>query len=138
MTAETEPGRKAPSRRAPFRLEVLVISVLWILQLAGGAFYFGNTKPGQDILGKLFPGSGWSRTGSAPERPVYDIRDVKWHVDNSSACGSLFVIRGSVANVPSAGIRIQAALLGKDNQALAGKAGIRGEYARRGVIAADG
>ncbi|MGZ9149156.1 MAG: hypothetical protein ACXW4G_12425, partial [Candidatus Deferrimicrobiaceae bacterium] len=77
----------------------------------------------------------------APERPVYDIRDVKWHVDNSSACGSLFVIRGSVANVanvPSAGIRIQATLLGKDNQALAGKAGIRGGYARRGVVAADG
>jgi len=128
-TAATEPERKAPSRRAPSMLKVLVISVLWILLLAGGTYYFGTTKPGHDMLGKLFAGWGSARTGSAPERPVYDIRDVKWHVDKSSDGGSLFVIRGSVANVgnvPSAGIRIQATLLGKDNEALAEKAAFAG------------
>ena len=54
---------------------------------------------------------------------------MKTHVDNSSAGGSLFVIRGSVANVgnvPSAGIRIQVTLLGKDNEALAEKAAFAG------------
>ena len=128
-TAATEPGRKAPSRRAPFMLKVLVISVLWILLLAGGALYFGTTKSGQDMLGTLFAGWGSTRTGSAPARPVYDIRDVKWYVDKDSTGGSLFVIKGSVANVgnvPSAGIRIQATLLGKDNEALAEKAAFAG------------
>ena len=128
-TAATEPERKVPSRRAPSMLAVLVISVLWILLLAGGTFYFGTTKSGHDMLGKLFAGWGSARTGSAPEMPVYDIRDVKWHVDKDATAGNLFVIKGSVANVgnvPSAGIRIQATLLGKDNEALAEKAAFAG------------
>jgi hypothetical protein len=128
-TAETEPERKAPSRRAPSMLAVLVLSVLWILLLAGGTYYFGTTKPGYDMLGKLFAGWGSARTRSAPERPVYDIRDVKWHVDKDATAGSLFVIKGAVANVgnvPSAGIRLQATLLGKDNEALAEKAAFAG------------
>jgi hypothetical protein len=110
-------------------LAVLVISVLWILLLAGGTYYFGTTKSGHDLLGTLFAGWGSARTGSAPEMPVYDIRDVKWHVDKDATAGSLFVIKGSVANVgnvPSAGIRIQATLLGKDNEALAEKAALAG------------
>jgi DNA-directed RNA polymerase subunit RPC12/RpoP len=128
-TAATEPRRKAPARRAPFTLKVLVISVLWILLLAGGTYYFGTTKSGQDMLGKLFAGWGSGRTGSAPEMPVYDIRNVKWHVDKDATAGNLFVIKGAVANVgniPSAGIRIQATLLGKDNQALVEKAAFAG------------
>jgi DNA-directed RNA polymerase subunit RPC12/RpoP len=122
-------GRKVPSRRSPITLKVLVISVSWILLLAGGTLYFGTTKSGQDMLGKLFAGWGSGRAVSAPEGPVYDIRDVKWHIDNNAAGGSLFVIRGSVANVgkvPSAGIRMQATLLGKDNEALAEKTAFAG------------
>jgi hypothetical protein len=110
-------------------LAVLVISVVWILLLAAGALYFGTTKSGHDILGKLFAGSGSARTGSAPEIPVYDIRDVEWSFEKQTASGTLFVIRGSVANVgnvPSAGIRIQATLLGKDNEALAERAAFAG------------
>jgi len=136
-TAATEPERKAPSRRAPSMLAVLVISVLWILLLAGGVLYFGTTKSGQEMLGTLFEGSGLSRTGSAPESPVYDIRDVKWYVDKSSAGGSLFVIKGAVANVgrvPSEGIRIQATLLGKDNGALAEKAAFAGNLLDEGAM----
>ena len=128
-TAATESGRKAPSRRAPSMFAVLVISVLWILLLAGGVLYFGTMKPGQDRLGNLFAGWGSGRTGSAPARPVYDIRDVKWYVDKDATAGSLFVIKGSVANVgnaPSPGIRLQATLLGKDNEALAEKAAFAG------------
>jgi len=128
-TTDPEPGRKAPPRRAPSMLKVLVVSVLWILLLAGGVLYFGTTKSGQDMVGTLFAGFGSTRTGSVPEGPVYDIRDVTWHVDKDSAAGSLFVIRGSVANVanvPSAGIRIQATLLGQDNVALAEKTAFAG------------
>ena len=128
-TTATEPERKVPSRRAPSMLAVLVISVLWILLLAAGVLYFGTTKSGHDMLGELFAGWGSARTGSAPEMPVYDIRDVKWHVDKDATAGNLFVVKGAVANVgnvPSAGIRIQATLLGKDNEALAEKAAFAG------------
>ena len=128
-TAATEPGRRAASRRAPFTLKLLVISVLWILLLAAGVLYFGTTKSGHDLLGKLFAGSGSSRTGSVAENAVYDIRDVKWSIEKETASGTLFVVKGSVANVgnvPSAGIRIQATLLGKDNEALAEKAAFAG------------
>jgi len=127
--AATVPERKAPSRRAPFPLNVLVLFVSWILLLAGGAFYFGTTKSGQEMLGTLFAGWGSSRTGSAPEGPAYDIRNVKWSIEKETASGALFVVTGEVANVgnvPSAGIRIQATLLGKDNQALAEKAAFAG------------
>ena len=129
QTAATESRRKAPPRRAHFMLKVLVIAVLWILLLAAGALYFGTTKQGQETLGNLFAGWGSGRTGSAPAKPVYDIRDVKWYIDKDSAAGNLFVIKGAVANVgnaPSAGIRIQATLLGKDNVALAEQAAFAG------------
>ncbi|MGZ8432357.1 MAG: DUF3426 domain-containing protein [Candidatus Deferrimicrobiaceae bacterium] len=111
--------------------------MLGVLLLAAGAFYFGTTKPGKERLDQLFAGWGPARTGSAPARPVYDIRDVKWYVDKSSAGGSLFVIKGVVANVgnaPSAGIRIQATLLGKDNEALAEKAVFAGNLLDEGAM----
>ena len=107
----------------------LLFGGLAILLLAGGTYYFGGTKSLREGLGRFVPGSGATRPGSVAEKPPYDIRNVKTHVDNSPAGGSLFVIRGSVANVgnvPSAGIRIQATLLGKDNEALAEKAAFAG------------
>jgi hypothetical protein len=109
-------------------LAVLVLSVLWILLLAGGTYYFGTTNSGHDMLGTLFAGWGSGRTGSVAESP-YDIRNVKWSIEKETASGTLFVIKGAVANVgnvPSAGIRIQATLLGKDNEALAERAAFAG------------
>jgi hypothetical protein len=109
-------------------LAVLVISVLWILLLAGGVLYFGTTKSGHDMLGTLFAGWGSGRTGSVAETR-YDIRNVKWSIEKETASGTLFVVKGEVANVgkgPSGGIGIQAILLGKDNQALAEKTAFAG------------
>jgi len=123
------PERKAPSLRSPSIPALLILSVLWVFLLAAGALYFGTKKSGKELLGQMFAGWGSGRTGSALERPVYDIRDVKWYVDKSSAGGNLFVIKGSVANVgkvPSAGIRIQATLQGKDNESLAEQAAFAG------------
>ena len=103
--------------------------MLALLLLAGGTYYFGGTKSMREGLGRLVAGWGPGRPGSAPEKPVYDIRDVKWYVYEGSTAGNLFVIKGSVANIgkaPGAGIRIQATLLGKDNEALAEKAAFAG------------
>ena len=100
-----------------------------ILLLAGVTYYLGGTKSLREGLGRFVPGSGATRPGSVAENAVYDLRDVEWHLDNDATAGNLFVVKGSVANignVPSAGIRIQATLLGKDNQALAEKAAFAG------------
>jgi len=119
-TAVTEPERKAPSRRASSRSTPLIIFVLCLLMLAAGAFFFGTTKPGREVLGTVFP--GWATPPGSVANTPYDIRNVKWSIEKETAAGTLFVVKGEVANVgsaPSAGIRIQATLLGKDNQALA-------------------
>ena len=101
--------------------------MLCLLLLAAGAFYFGTTKPGRERLGKVFP--GWATPPGSVAKTPYDIRNVKWSIEKETASGTLFVVKGEVANVgnvPSAGIRIQATLLGKDNQALVEKAAFAG------------
>jgi predicted Zn finger-like uncharacterized protein len=126
--AEPEPGRTVPSRRASSRSTFSIILLLCLLLLAAGALYFGTTKPGRDMLGKLFPGWGSTPPGSVAETP-YDIRKVKWSIEKETAGGTLFVVQGEVANVgnaTSAGIGIRATLLGKDNQALAEKTAFAG------------
>ena len=128
-TAPPGPERAVFPGRRSHTLKYFLVAGLAILLLAGGTYYFGGTKSLREGLGRFVPGSGATRPGSVAEKPAYDIRDVKTHVDNSSAGGSLFVIRGSVANVgnvSSAGIRIRATLLGKDNEALAEKAAFAG------------
>jgi len=127
--AAPEPERRESSRRPPSMLAILLISVVWILLLTAGALYFGTMQPGQEGIGRLFARWGSSRTGSAPEKPVYDIRDVKWYAERGSDGANLLVIKGSVANignVASAGILIHATLLGMDNVALAEKAAFAG------------
>jgi len=99
----------------------LFVAVLGILLLAGGALYFGAMKVGQNLLGKGFPTWGSTNPGSASESPVFDIQNVKGYQNKQATGESLYVIQGTVANVgksKSRGIRIQATLLGADNQAI--------------------
>ena len=79
--------------------------------------------------------------GKRPENRPYDIRNVKWSIEKETASGTLFVVKGEVANVgnaPSAGIRIQATLLGKDNQALVEKAAFAGNLLDEASLRQDG
>jgi len=97
------------------KLKYFIIAGLSILLLVGGTLYFGTTKAGWKQSGKLFP--------------AYDIRDVKWSIEKETASGTLFVVKGSVANFgkgPSGGIGIQASLLGSDHQALVEKTAFAG------------
>ena len=106
---EVIPGRRSHKRK------YFIVAGLSILLLVAGALYFGSTKPGQVRSGKAFP--------------AYDIRDLKLSFEKQAASGTLLVVKGKVANVgnvPSAGIRIQATLLGKDNETLAEKAAFAG------------
>jgi hypothetical protein len=118
---------RASSRRGPSMLTLFLLVVPGILLLAGGAFFFRDTKPAQELLRKFFPPSGSGNTAravstaSAVEKPAYEIRDMKSSYAKAFIGGNLFVIQGTVANVgkgPSRGMRVQATLLDKDNQAL--------------------
>jgi hypothetical protein len=118
---------RASSRRGPSMLTLFLLVVPGILLLAGGAFFFRDTKPAQELLRKFFPPSGSRNTAravstaSAVEKPAYEIRDMESSYAKAFIGGNLFVIQGTVANVgkgPSRGIRVQATLLDKDNQAL--------------------
>lgn len=112
---------RASGRRGPSMLTIFLFVVPGILLLAGGAFYFRNTKPAQELLRKFSPPSRSGNTASAVEKPAYEIRDMKSFHEKTFIGGNLFVIQGTVANVgkgPSRGIRVQATLLGKDNQVL--------------------
>jgi hypothetical protein len=106
---------KSAAARPPYMQPLFLVGVgLWLLLLAGGALYFGTAG------GSLFSSSGSAPAGAAG-RPVYDVRDVKWDILRRTDAGDLFVVRGTVVNAgpgESAGIRIQATLLGKDNEAL--------------------
>jgi len=118
---------RASSRRGPSMLTIFLLVVPGILLLAGGAFFFRDTKPAQELLGRFFPPSGPANTASpvstasAVEKPAYEIRDMKSSYTKAFNGVNLFVIQGTVGNVgkgPSRGIRVQATMLGKDNQAL--------------------
>jgi hypothetical protein len=118
---------RASSRLGPSMLTIFLLVVPGILLLAGGAFFFRDTKPAQELLGRFFPPSGPANTASpvstasAVEKPAYEIRDMKSSYTKAFNGVNLFVIQGTVGNVgkgPSRGIRVQATLLGKDNQAL--------------------
>jgi hypothetical protein len=118
---------RASSRRGPSILTLFLLVVTGILLLAGGAFFFRDTKPAQELLRKFFPPSGSGNTARAVstaiavEKPAYEIRGMESSYSKAFIGGNLFVIQGTVANVgkgPSRGIRVQATLLDKDNQAL--------------------
>jgi len=118
---------RASNRRGPSMRTIFLLVVPGILLLAGGAFFFRDTKPSQELLRRFFPPSGPANTAtpvstaSAVEKPAYEIRDMKSSYAKAFIGGNLFVIQGTVANVgkgPSPGIRVHATLLGKDNQAL--------------------
>ena len=118
---------RASYRRGPSMLTTFLLVLAGVLLLAGGAFFFRDTKPAKELLGRFFPPSGPAKpappgsTASAVEKPAYEISDLKSSYTRAFNGVNLFVIRGTVANVgkgPSPGIRVHATLLGKDNQAL--------------------
>jgi predicted Zn finger-like uncharacterized protein len=109
------PERKVSSGGRSYMVKYLIVAGIAILLLAGGTFYYRTAKPGGERFGKLVP--------------AYDIRDVKLSFEKQAAIGTLFVIKGKVANSgkgPSGGIGIRVTLQGKDNQALAEKTAFAG------------
>lgn len=114
--------RRLAGERPPYTRPLFLAGAgLWLLLLAGGALLFGTAGDGWKIVRDLLPSSGAAPSVATPGRPLYEIRDVKWGSLQKTYAGDLFVVRGTVVNAgpgESNGIRIQATLLGTDNEAL--------------------
>ena len=88
-----------------------------ILLLTGGAFYFVDEISGRTSLGNVSP----LQARNAPEKAVFDVGNLKGDRKKKASGEPLYVVKGTVTNVGKAlsnGIRIEATLLGGDNQAI--------------------
>ncbi len=114
--------RRLSGERPPYTRPLFVAGAgLWLLLLAGGALLFGTAGDGWKVVRELLPSSGTAPSTATADRPLYEIRDVRWGSLQKTYAGDLFVVRGTVVNAgpgESNGIRIQATLLGTDNAAL--------------------
>jgi hypothetical protein len=111
------PGWNPPPRRPLYRRPIFLAVAISILLLAGGTFYFVDGNSGRKSSDSVLP----VRARSAPEQAVFDVGNLKGYLNKRASGGPLYVVKGTVTNVGkvlSGGIRIEATLLGKDNQAI--------------------
>jgi len=111
------PGWNPPRRRPLYRRPLFFAAMISILLLAGAAFYFVDGNFGGKLSANPTPG----RARSAPENAVIDVGNLEGYLNKKASGETLYVVKGTVTNVGKAlrsGIRIEATLLGKDNQAI--------------------
>jgi len=111
------PGWNPPPRRPLYRRPLFLAVAISILLLAGGTFYFVDGNSGRKSSDNVLP----VRARSAPEHAVFDVGNLKGYLNKQTSGEPLYVVKGTVTNVGkalSSGIRIEATLLGKDNQAI--------------------
>jgi hypothetical protein len=111
------PRWNPPPRRPLYRRPLFLAAAISILLLAGGAFYFVDGNSGRKSSGNVIP----VRARSAPEHAVFDVGNLKGYLNKQDSGEPLYVVKGTVTNVGkilNRGIRIEAALLGKDNQVI--------------------
>jgi hypothetical protein len=111
------PGWNPPPRRPLYRLPLFLAVAISILLLAGGTIYFVNGNSGRKSSDSVLP----VRARSTPENPVFDVGNLKGSLSKQASGERIYVVKGTVTNVGKArsgGIRIEATLLGQDNQAI--------------------
>ena len=115
---EAGPAWSVPPPRPLHQRPLFIAAVISVLLLlGGGAFYYVDGNPGRKALDRLFPVKAQNAYG----HPVFDLQNLKGDLSKQATGERLFVIKGTVTNVGnslSRGIRIQATLLGMDNQAV--------------------
>jgi DNA-directed RNA polymerase subunit RPC12/RpoP len=111
------PGWNPPPRRPQYRRPLFLAVAIPILLLTGGAFYFIERNSGRTSSGNVIP----VRARSAPEHAVFDVGNLKGSLNRKVSGDLLYIVKGTVTNggkTLSSGIRIEATLLGQDNQAI--------------------
>jgi len=112
-------GRKwNPSTRRPrYRRTLFLAAAISLFLVVGGAFYFVDGNSGRTSSGNVLS----VRARNAPEQPVFDVGNLKGNLNRQASGAPLYVVKGTVTNVGkamSSGIRVEATLLGRDNQAI--------------------
>jgi len=111
------PGWNPPPGRPRYRRPLYLAAAISILLLAGGAYYFADGNSGRKSSGNVNP----VRARNAPENAVFDVGNLKGYLNKKASGEPFYVVKGTVTNIGkdlSSGIRIEATLLGKDNQAI--------------------
>ena len=110
-------GWKPPPRPPLYRRPLFLVLAISILLLAGGTFYFVDGNSSRRPLDSVIP----ARTRSIPENSVLDVGNLKGYLNRTSSGETFYVVKGTVTNIGKAlsnGIRVEAILLGNDNQAI--------------------
>ncbi|MBP2679302.1 MAG: putative ATPase [Deltaproteobacteria bacterium] len=109
---------RAPSPRRPrYQRPLFLAAVISIFLLAGGAFYFVDGNSGRKSSGNVLP----VQARSAPEIAVFEVGNLEGNLRKQASGEPIYIVKGTVTNVGkalSSGIRIEATLLGRDNQAI--------------------
>ncbi|MGB7631142.1 MAG: DUF3426 domain-containing protein, partial [Candidatus Deferrimicrobium sp.] len=127
------PGWNPPPRLPLYRRPLFLAAAISILLLAGGAFYFVDGNSGRKSSGSVLP----VRARSAHENAVFDVGNLKGYINKQASGERLYVVKGSVTNggkVLSGGIRIEATLLGKNNQVIVKNLGFPGNVIDESLI----
>ena len=111
------PGWSPPPRRPLYRRPLFLAVAIPVLLLAGVTFYSvdGNSirKSSDSVIS--------ARARNIPENSVLDVGNLKGSHNRKPSGESFYVVKGTVTNIGktlSSGIRIEATLMGKDNQAI--------------------
>ena len=111
------PEWNPPPRRPRYRRPLFLAAAISLFLVVGGAFYFVDGNSGRTSSGNVLP----VQARSAPEKAVFDVGNLKGNLNKQASGEPLYVVKGTVTNVGkalSSGIRIEATLLGRDNQAI--------------------
>jgi len=111
------PGWKPPPRRPLYRRPLFLAVAIPVLLLAGVTFYSVDGNFVRKASDSVLP----VRARNIPEISVFDVKNVKGYLNRKPSGESFYVVKGTVTNIRKAlrsGIRIEATLVGKDNQAI--------------------
>lgn len=111
------PRWNPPPRRPLYRRPLFLAGVISTLLLAGGTVFFVDGNSDRKVSGDINP----ARARSAPENAVFDVGNLKGYLNDQASGKPLYIVKGTVTNVGktlSSGVRIEATLLGKDNNAI--------------------
>ena len=117
---EAAPVYGIPPPRPLYQRPLFISAVIFVLLLSGGAFYYVDYVDGNFVRKPspvVFPVEAQVVSGQTE----FDVQSLKGFLNKQDSGESLYIIKGTVTNVgktASRGIRIQATLFGKDNQAI--------------------
>jgi predicted Zn finger-like uncharacterized protein len=114
---EVGPAWRIPPVRPLYQRPLFIAAAISVLLLSGGAFYYVDGSFSRKPSVRVFPVQAQRPSGQS----VFDVQNLKGHLNKQATGERLYVIKGTVTNVGktvSNGIRIQATLLGVDNQSI--------------------